>query len=489
MDFTANGGASAFRAEFCPKGSLMGISVLDLVNGSKAAALSLSVNAPQVKDVDLNLYNITIKRNWFGRDCTAAFQRLDFRSPLYLGGQYEGTVISVTPKLVVADKPSDLFGQGIDAVLGVANALSPLPAPFLNQKGKVIDRAAGQFSSTLQVSDQVQLSIGPDGKHEATWVLEPDTERGIPQINVRAYLERVPSYFTMPASGWSAESILSRSFPSGAQFSYSNFGDFVGSLGASYTNMVAASEVSAFNASCQILQGEIARHGFSPMDRSLLLWGAARARANLRQNPEIDHTSCLQSVYLELERFDATKNIDPRPIEPPKAKKIPATEGQMRATLEFDSRLATFFRTGDWSARRDASELMFRWPLTYIDRHQAGLLTGAELELQNSDQWQTRRGDLPPIFAQRVGCYLFQPGAEGRSSQMIGLVDLGTEAASRESILRLTFDDAESSASSARVRQFEIIDPSSADSGLNLIKARHGTSCGGSSWRPTTLSN
>ena len=487
MNWTEASTTNVFTANFCPKNELMGLKLIDLVKGDKSAALTVAITAPQIEDANLNLYNININRKLFAIDCEASFQRIDFKSPLYLGGQYDGSTVSITPKIVVAEKPSQLFDESLAGLLAAANAISPLPAPFLDKKDKVIKRLAGQFSSTVGVSDTIQFNIGSSGLHSEEWTIPGNTSMGVPSITVKAYLEAVPSYFTKPASGWSPSNILTRVFPSGAQFGYANFGAFVAGLGGNYANMIAANDVGVFDARCQSVQTEIAGQGFTPMDRSLLLWAVTQSQANLRSDPRIDHTDCLKSVFAELARFDQTKDLLPRNVILPPADLMPATEQQMRSTIESDARLAVFLRANSWVTRRAASEGLFSWPMKFVDHANTNLLTSSPVELQNSDQWQTLYAGDTVEYASRAGCYLFRPGGTESASRLLAIIDFGTDTEPVERLISLTFADAASETTAATVRQFDIIDQDDAEEELALIRSRHSSGCGASSWKPAIL--
>tara|TARA_B100002049_G_scaffold225739_1_gene198051 strand:+ start:491 stop:2104 length:1614 start_codon:yes stop_codon:yes gene_type:complete len=489
VDWDDPSATNVFTAEFCPESDLMGFDVLDLVKGDKSVALTIGISAPQIDDLNLNIYNITIDRKFFGVDCDSSFQRIDFMSPLYLGGQYDGTTVSITPKLVVADEPSQLFSDGLNSVIAAANAVSALPAPFLDNKDKVVARVIGQFSSRTGVSDTIQFNIGSTGRHSEEWAIPGSVAQRVPALSVRAYFETVPSYFTRPSSGWSASNILSRSFPSGSQFGYSNFRAFANGLGSSYTSTVAATDLATFDANCRTLQSDIARQGLTPMDRSLIMWAIARSEANLKDVEQIDHTACMSSVFAELGRFEATKDITSRAIPAviSTAEVVPASERQMRATIESDSRFAVFLRTGDWPTRRTASEQLFGWPTHFADSSDTKLMEATPLDLANSDQWQTRYARSSVAFASRVGCYLFKPNTGAGNSVMLAIVDFGSEDATLERLVRLTFGNVEEVADAAPVTRFDILDESASREELNLVKSRHQSSCGADRWRPALL--
>lgn len=476
----------AFAAEVCPSADVMGVSLLDLVKGDRTAAITLTIGAPQIQNAELNVYNVQIDRKFLGTDCTASFRKIDFKSPLYLGAQYNGTTLSITPKLVVAKKPTQLFAQSLDGLINVANALSPLPAPFLNAKDKVIERTTGQLSSTQQISVETQLNLGPDGRHVETWSIPGDADQNVPDITIVAFLEEVKSYFEKPGGGWDAATILSRNFPSGSIFSYTNFGEFVANLGSSYTDMVAASDVAVFDVACRNLQTSIAKQGFSPMDRSLVLWATTQTKPNLRNDARIDHTQCLGTTFAELKKFETTKDITARPLVIPETTQR-ANEAQMRAAAEFDSRLWVFMTTDRWDIRRTASERMFSWPLVYKDHAEAAILTSDSENLSNPDQWQTKHQGGSTTFASRVGCYAFVEGSETSDSYMLALVDMGSADAAKEAVVRLTFGEVPPTAAAAPVSQFDIYDPADQSAQIDILKQLHGSSCGGGSWRPKSL--
>lgn len=487
MDFTNAAAANIFAAKFCPKDELMGLTLLDLIKGDRSAALTVHIDGPQMADVNLNLYNITIDRKVLGTDCSSSFERIDFKSPLYLGGQYDGVSISITPKLLVAEKPTQLFKDSLGGLIAMANALSSLPAPFLNSKGKIITRLTGELSSSVGVSDRVQLNIGSTGRSDAQWVLPGNAKAGVPEIRLRAYLENVPSFFVKPGSGWNASTILSRSFPSGAQFGHVDFGSFASGLGAPYTYLIAANDVASFQANCKYLQDKIAENGFSPMDRALLLWAVTRSKANMRDNPAIDHSECMQTTFAELARFSATSDVVARPVTPVDPAAQPASVKQMQSTVEISSRFTAFMKSSDWGARREASEGLYGWPLRYIDGAGTGLMSQDDLQLANADQWQTLHAGARTAFASNAGCFLFREGSPSAPSTMLGLVDLGTAGAPKEAIVRLTFQNAIPAAASAIIGKFELVSPTAAGAEIAAIKTKYPLQCNVEGWKPAVM--
>lgn len=486
MDFTNPTAANVFAAKFCPKDELMGLKLLDLIKGDRSAALTVNIDGPQMTDVNLNLYNITVNRKWGGIDCDASFERIDFKSPLYLSGQYEGASISITPKLMVAKKPGQLFKDSLGGLITMANALSSLPAPFLNSKGKIITRLTGELSSSAGVSSKVQLNIGATGRTEAEWVLPGDRSAGIPEIRVRAYLENVPSYFVKPGTGWNPSDILSRSFPGGTQFGHVDFESFVGSLGAPYTQLVAANDAASFQAHCEYLRPEIAKNGFSPPDRALLLWAVTRLRVNMRGNPAIDQSDCMKSVFAELARFADTRDIVAR-VDPVGPAAQPASVKQMQSTVEISSRFAAFMKENDWAERRKASEALYSWPLRYIDGSDVGLMKEKDLQLANADQWQTLYAGTTAAFASNIGCFLFREGSPSAPSTMLGLVDFGSPGAPKEAMIRLSFQNAIPAAAAAAIGKFELLSPAAAAAEIAAIKAKHPLRCNVDGWKPAMV--
>ncbi|PXW72985.1 hypothetical protein C7451_111107 [Blastomonas natatoria] len=482
---------NVFDTKFCPDKFAFEMNLADLLAGDRTASLIVRVTAPNQAStpVELNIFDINRKNGgiFSGPSCKLGINQIDYKTPLHLGAQYRDMTMQVGLKLADAKGSAQLFADGLSGFLTIANAIAPLPAPLLRAENGLVTRVTEGLARKTDVSEAVDLNIGSKGKHSKTWTLSSSVRPGMPKLTIHAYLENVGSFFTMPGDKWDPALLLLTNLPSNEIIKAKDFATFLPSLGSDYSQFVAAASIGAFDAECDDLRQRISDLGFSPMDRSLLLWAVAWNRTAMRDNKDIDQTLCMKTTFAELALFDATKSIVARKPDPVPPVMLPATEAQMRLAIEANERLATFMLTPESLVNETMAEDLFAFPLEIEDRVQSSILLNPNIQLNNAAQWQTRRVNRDRAIASRVGCYLFLPNSSGGPSRMAFIALLNTDTGQRETLVELFFSSTPVPTDRALVNRMVLVNEAGATAELALMKTKFARGCGLSGWRPALL--
>lgn len=475
-----------FGSKFCPDKSAFDLNLGELLQGDRTASLVLSVSAPTAAPVELNLFDIERKGGgiFSGPRCRLGLNRIDYKSPLYLAAQFNDQTVQVGLTFADQKGTAQLFADGLGGFLAIANAIAPLPAALLREEDGMVSRVTDGLVRKTKVSETVFLNIGTTGDSSKIWRLTSSVRPDMPKLTINAYLENVGSYFTKPSIGWDPALLLAAPFPPNPKVTASDFATYLASLGTDYSSFVSANDLGSFNARCDALRTNISKLGFSPMDRSLLLWAAAQSQSVMRNNKAIDRTDCMRTTYAELAQFDTTKSIVEREQDPPAA---PATEAQMRLSIEANERLAIFMQTGDLAQNRQVADELFAWPLEVVDEVQAATLTSPAMQLSNADQWENRRTDRTKAIASRVGCYLFLPGETAGASRVLFFAAINTTVGNRDTLVELRFAPTPPDTERSRINRIVLRSEGTVPGDIALMKARFAGGCGLSGWRPALL--
>lgn len=482
-------GSSALGFTGCPRSSYAGIDFGDLLKGDQTYTLGLQVEMPSsLPPLLLTPVQIEHDKQVFGEKCRIRHTEVDFRSPLFFVDQYRDKSFVVTPTVTQRIKWSDSFGQAVTGAVDAAKAFSSVPAPALASGLQIFTNIAATQGDDDLVASGKPLAIR-EGAAPAAAVWEIPAETGkLPKIEIRAELVPVSSIFADELHP-QPSALLGTTFQ--IREPAPQLGIYLKGL-APIQTLVTAQNVDQFQAACVNAANEVSGLGLDFGDRALVMWALARDHARLGNDPAVDHTPCMASMFAMSPKAQNAPVIAARSLQPDAA--APSAD-QMR--LAIVPGLATFLSDTDWMRRRQAGAGFLREPMEYADPAGLRVIRAQSVTLANIDQWYAQSHAIDQPLATRVGCLIFRPGSPQTPSQAavdsraIGVASFNARdnagvVQEREAIFRMTFAAARPG-EPARVSRLEI-DPNPTETEIAAIRADPANQYGcGQGWRPSLI--
>lgn len=475
----------------CPKRSLWGIDLKELLSGSKHVTLGVAITSPLMGPLEFTPVSIDKKVSGFlgtNKSCDVMIDQIRYLSPAYYVRSYENQQFTVAPTFKVTNAVNPALQATIDTAVSFALKLSAIPAesaaPYQDQLKTLLGQVAVSGNESFPKHPIIRPGPVP-ADSEFEWrtvgLFTPKDHSAPLDVVLIARLIPQPTLVSDPPAGadgkvgWTPTNVLSSPFA--ANLTPGVLGGTLGIyISAAVPNDLAnfrraSTKTEASNA-CDPIQTKVQSMGLSDRDSALLMWAITHDRPPSGVDTfDLDNLQCLAHAWTfapseVLATRDTTPKDEPAPGAPPTVK-------QMQAATQIEDAFAIFFKTTVWAERRKIGAALFKYPARYVDAD--GLLFDSSSSLENADQWLALHTAATPV-ADRVGCYTYVPAANSSgNSVMYAIADMVSGGSAPQALLTTTFANV-SGNDDARIDSLEVATVVSADQKAKIL-ATHGGQC------------
>ncbi|MFO6430284.1 hypothetical protein ACLBKT_09395 [Erythrobacter sp. W302b] len=489
----------------CPKQSLWGIDLKELLSGSNNVTMGVSITSPGMGALEFTPLSIDRKSSGFlgsNKTCDVMIDQMRYLSPAFYVRSYEQQQFTVAPTYKQTTSANPGLSATIDTALSIALKLAAVPAEIAAPYQGQVKNVLGQMSvsNNERFSKHPIIRPGPvPADAEFQWRtngLFTAKDKSTPlDVILTARLIPVATLIPDPpaASGgspvWDVSDVLSSPFAANLSPGVNpggTLGSYISSTAATdIANFRKAATKSEASNSCDPILARVQAMGLSDRDEGLLMWAITHDRPPAAVDSfDIDNLSCLRDAW----RFAPTEVVatrdttepappTPKPVVTPG---VPATVKQMKAATQIDDSFAIFFKTTVWKERRKIAAGLFRYPVQYTDA--GGLIFDSSSALDNVDQWLALHTDATPVV-ERIGCYTYVAAADpAGKSVMYAVADMMPGKSATQALLTITFANVPST-EDAKIEAIDVTPSISADQKAK-IQTANGAKCSASGYKP-----